>query len=153
MNYFNTNTPPPSPTCQQRQHAHKKKKNLLALCYFKVMLPNVFIFTSFYVQGNSVVKKKVCIHSHVTKTINLWKQKLPPVLAFQTRALALPGTRNSVYYHHLSSRKVKSHVCTWENPGPTTKTTLPTAEDLSIISSMPASTLPESNLLAALLRS
>lgn len=153
MNYFNTNTPPPSPTCQQRQHTHTK--NLLALCYFKVTLPNAFIFTLFYVQGNSVVKKKkeVCIHSHVTKTINLWKQKLPPVLAFQTRALALPGTRNSVYYHHLSSRKVKSQFCTWENPGPTIKTTLPTAKDLSIISSMPASTLPESNLLAALLRS
>lgn len=153
MNYFNTNTPPPSPTCQQRQHAHKKKK----ICWPYVILKWCFRMFSFSPHSMyrviQLLKKKVCIHSHVTKTINLWKQKLPPVLAFQTRALALPGTRNSVYYHHLSSRKVKSHVCTWENPGPTTKTTLPTAEDLSIISSMPASTLPESNLLAALLRS
>lgn len=147
MNYFNTNTPPPSPTCQQRQHTHtpptKKKKKLLAFCYFKVTLPNIFTFTLSYIQGNSIVKKKVSIHSHVTKTINLWKQKFPPVLAFQTHALICLG--REVYYHCLSSRKVTSQVCTWENPRLTVRISLPIADYLRAVSNAPASILTESN--------
>lgn len=58
-----------------------------------------------------------------------------------------------VYYHCLSSRKATSQVCTWENPGLTTKIILPTADYLSTISNTPASILTESNWLSALLRS